>query len=264
MNRIFYKYQGAGNDFIIIINHDGFFNQVSKELISNLCDRKFGIGADGLILINECREADFEMIYFNSDGNESSMCGNGGRCVIALNYKEGLIGKKAVFKAIDGFHEGVVLENATIKIKMQDIEDIEIEDSIYIIDSGSTHYVKFVENVKQIDLVNEGRKIRNSDRFKSDGVNVNFAQIEKDHIFLRTYERGVEDETLSCGTGVVATAVANAIKGNNEKNTSTLINTPGGQLKVQFKRISENKFEDIWLEGPTQFVFQGELNVDVS
>ncbi len=257
----FYKYEGTGNDFIIIDNMELKFTLYQKS-ISKLCNRRFGIGADGLILLQNKKGYDFEMIYFNSDGNEGSMCGNGGRCITALANHLGIIKNKTKFSAIDGEHQSIVIsENnniSTISLKIQDINKIEVYYDFYFINTDSPHYVKFVNNINNFDVYNKGKKIRYDKKFVPTGTNVDFVEIIENAIFVRTYERGVENETLSCGTGVTASALATAIK-TDSNNDFYNIQTKGGNLKVSFKKHN-NSFTDIWLEGPVSFVFKGEIN----
>jgi diaminopimelate epimerase len=249
----FYKYEGTGNDFILIDNRNQNFKFDSIDLIKKLCHRKWGIGADGLILIQKDKEVDFEMIYFNSDGSQS-LCGNGSRCAIHFANHLGMIKDKTIFRAFDGIHEGYIRGNA-IYFKMKDVESITQEDDGHFeMNTGSPHYITFVEDVNQIDVVGVGRKIRNS---YQDGINVNFVQKKEDCIFVRTYERGVEDETFSCGTGVTACAL---VMGELGSKSPVIIHTRGGELKVEFKKVN-NSFQEIYLIGPAQLVFTGEFIV---
>ncbi len=257
----FYKYEGTGNDFIIVDNRELKFIPYQK-LISKLCNRRFGIGADGFILLQNKKGYDFEMIYFNSDGNKGSMCGNGGRCITALANHLGITKNKTNFSAIDGEHQSIVISEknniSTISLKMKDINKIEVYDDFYLINTGSPHYVKFVNDINNFDVYNNGKKIRYNKKFIPTGTNVDFVEIIDNEIFVRTYERGVENETLSCGTGVIASALATAIKtGNN--NDFFNIQTKGGNLKVSFKKHN-NSFTDIWLEGKVSYVFKGKIN----
>jgi diaminopimelate epimerase len=259
----FFKYHGTGNDFIIIDNRNKFFDKNNSTLISELCNRRFGIGADGLMLIENHSTYDFEMIYFNSDGKKGTMCGNGGRCIISFAKKLGLIKNSTKFVAYDKIYIGSI-ENNIIKLKFQDVQSIEEHSDNckngYIIDTGSPHFVKFVDNIENINVFEEGRKIRYSDKFKIDGINIDFVKIENDNtIFVKTYERGVEDETYSCGTGVVASAIATSFKTKSEINNYK-ITTKGGNLKVSFEK--SKIFENIWLEGPATFVFDGEIEIN--
>ncbi len=258
----FYKYQGTGNDFVMIDNRpDHRFTKKHTALVKQLCDRKFGIGADGLILLNDKKGYDFEMIYFNSDGNESTMCGNGGRCLIKFAHDLGAIDKKCLFLAIDGPHEGALLNEGVISLKMKDVDDLEhYKDNDVILNTGSPHYVRFANNVGGMDIVEEAKGVRYSERFTKEGINVNFAErISANEIFVRTYERGVEDETLSCGTGVVASSLAFAAKDGN-KVDKVRVKTPGGNLEVRFNAVGKG-YENVYLIGPAEKVFEGTIEV---
>ena len=258
----FYKYQGTGNDFIMIDNRAAqVLGKKDTQIIKRLCDRKFGIGADGLILLNEKTAYDFEMVYFNSDGNESTMCGNGGRCLIKFAHDLGVISSKCRFLAIDGPHEGEILSGGVISLKMIDVSSVELYNNTNVIlNTGSPHFVNFASNISGTDIVKEGRAIRYNERFAKEGINVNFAeQLGESELFVRTYERGVEDETLSCGTGVVASALALAHKGGNTiKRVS--IKTPGGKLEVKFEPNGSG-YKDIYLIGPAERVFEGTVEI---
>jgi len=261
----FYKYQGTGNDFILIDNRSFIIKNTIDytNTIINLCNRRFGVGADGLILINKSDKADFAMQYFNSDGKEGSMCGNGGRCSVAFANYLGIIKEKTVFEAIDGLHEANLFpkekDTSFVSLKMKTVEGIQKYNEGYILDTGSPHYVCFAENTESINVFIEGKKIRNSTKFFDKGINVDFATIYEDHIFVRTYERGVENETLSCGTGAVATAIAANFSG--QINNKFLLKTLGGKLSVSFNKTPDFKYTDIWIEGPVTNVFKGEINI---
>jgi diaminopimelate epimerase len=258
----FYKYHGTGNDFIIIDNRELQWKPDHQE-VTFLCDRHFGIGSDGMILLYNVQGFDFGMTYFNSDGNESTMCGNGGRCLTAFARLLGLVDKEARFLAIDGEHEALILnerENVTlIKLKMKDVTVDEPVSGNFFIDTGSPHYIIFSTNVDQMDIVKKARKIRYDTCFAEEGTNVDFVEIKNDHLFVRSYERGVEDETLSCGTGITASALAAAIKTPVNQGFFT-VQTRGGVLKVGFKQRG-NVFSDIWLEGPAEMVFKGTIEI---
>jgi diaminopimelate epimerase len=258
MNITFNKYQGAGNDFIIIDNREGLINPEDVNLINKLCDRRFGIGADGLILVSEVSNGDFEMKYFNSDGKPGSMCGNGGRCVAHFSRKSGIAGNKQKFLAFDGIHEASV-ENDIVRLQMADVSDYKIIDGSYFLNTGSPHYVVFTEGVEKMDVFNKGKKLRWAPEFAPDGTNVNFAEIINDTLYLRTFERGVEDETLACGTGITASAIASVLSG---RFVSAPVNVKarGGILKVEFA-VKDGKVTNIWLTGPATFVFEGEIEV---
>jgi diaminopimelate epimerase len=261
----FFKYQGTGNDFIIIDDRKKKFPINNTHLVAFLCDRKYGIGADGLMLLQDKKGYDFEMVYYNSDGNPSSMCGNGGRCLVAFAHHLGVIKKKAKFLAVDGEHEAEIISkdgNALqVKLKMQDVPKIEKIKNDLFLNTGSPHYVKFVKNISTYNVFEEGKKIRNSNTFKKEGTNVNFLEFKNNCLHVRTYERGVENETLSCGTGVTAAALAYAFVSNKNNLKELPIETPGGILKIHFKKKSNTSFDNIWLEGPATFVFEGKIKV---
>ena len=256
----FYKYQGSGNDFIIIDNREKAGDKLSTKQINKMCDRHFGIGADGLMLLNEKEGFDFEMIYFNADGNLGSMCGNGGRCIVQFASNMGIKKNEYIFSAIDGAHKAKVDLDRQVSLQMKDVQGVEFSLDHYVLNTGSPHYVKFVTGIEDLDVVSEGRKIRNSKQFAKEGINVNFIEtIDDDHIFVRTYERGVEDETLSCGTGVTASAL---IAAHNENGFNRVeVKSKGGNLSVEFDKISDTKFTNIWLSGPATFVFSGEYEI---
>jgi diaminopimelate epimerase len=257
----FYKYQGAGNDFILIDNRERASHKLSVEQINKMCDRHFGIGADGLMLLNEKEGFDFEMIYYNADGNLGSMCGNGGRCIAMFAFNMGIKKNEFIFSATDGIHRAKIDLNKQVSLQMNDVSDVEFSLDHYVLNTGSPHYVKFVSAVDTINVVAEGRKIRNSKEFAKEGINVNFVEnIDDDHIFVRTYERGVEDETLSCGTGVTASALVAAHNDNGFNHVD--VKTKGGNLSVEFDKISDTKFKNIWLSGPATFVFSGEYEIN--
>ncbi|MBN1597625.1 MAG: diaminopimelate epimerase [Bacteroidales bacterium] len=260
MNFQFYKYHGAGNDFIVIDNREDRFPQSDNKFIAGLCQRRFGIGANGLMLLHNHSKYDFEMKYYNADGMEGSLCGNGGRCIVAFAHRLGIIGNKTVFLAIDGEHRAVVVYHDYIRLKMKDVSEIEKGDDYFFLDTGSPHYVTFTEKVKEKDVYSAGKAIRYNDRFRSEGTNVNFVERLDDSLFVRTYERGVEDETLACGTGIVASAICAAINDNTDIN-SYHVKALGGELKVNFKR-NEEKITDIWLEGPAVKVFEGTIETE--
>lgn len=254
----FYKYQGAGNDFVIIDNRDNNI-QLSTAQINFLCDRRFGIGADGLMLLENADGFDYKMLYYNADGNESTMCGNGGRCIAAFAKKIEAAQAEQHFIAIDGPHLATIIEADTVALQMKNINHIEIDKEASILDTGSPHFVKFVTKLDGIDVVTAGRDIRNRERFQPKGINVNFVEVVDDKIKVRTYERGVEDETLACGTGVTAAAIAAAC--NKTGIIETDVEAMGGDLKVRFNKINSNQIEDIWLTGSAKLVFEGEIEI---
>ena len=259
MKLTFYKYQGTGNDFIIIDNRQGDI-LLTTEQVNRLCDRKFGIGADGLMLLNLRDGYDFEMKYYNADGKESSMCGNGGRCLTRFAFDMGIKKEAYQFIAIDGEHTARLVKNNWIELKMKDVLTIEYSSGNSVLNTGSPHYIKVVKDVMAIDVFKEGKEIRYSKEFEKEGLNVNFVQkVGKDKIIVRTYERGVEDETLSCGTGVTASALVAA---NNDNGFNRIeVKTIGGNLAVEFDKTSETSFKNIWLCGPAIFVFKGEIGL---
>lgn len=257
----FLKYHGAGNDFILIDNRTEQYNNLSEEDINKLCDRNFGIGADGLMLLGESENHDFTMKYFNSDGKESTMCGNGGRCIVLFAHHLGIIKESTIFTAIDGVHEAKLISPEIISIKMSDVSNIRKKGDVFVIDTGSPHHVEFRSNISEIDVLFEARKIRYNNEYSKDGINVNFVEIKDNHIFSRTYERGVENETLACGTGAVAIAIAHHVKNEEIKNGKYDINALGGKLMVAFETLNNNVFTNIILTGPVKKVFQGSINL---
>ena len=259
MTRNFYKYQGTGNDFVILDNRDGAHNDLQPAQVSEMCHRRFGIGADGLMLLNTIDGYDFEMKYFNADGKESSMCGNGGRCLVQFANHIGLTKTSYHFLAIDGPHDATLDENGWVRLKMKNVSGITHHHKGHVVDTGSPHYVQLVKDVKNLDVFTAGKVIRNSDDFIAEGINVNFFEVQPTQIFVRTYERGVEDETLSCGTGVTACAII--CNKNNDGLNKVNIATPGGKLLVEFAKTGKESFENIWLCGPATFVYKGEIDI---
>jgi diaminopimelate epimerase len=256
----FSKYQGTGNDFVMIDCIAQPDIQISNGLIQNLCNRRFGIGADGLICISAHDNFDFEMRYFNSDGSRS-FCGNGARCAVAFAHELGLFEKDANFLAIDGAHTAS-WDGEKVFLRMNDVDEVKQEAEHFIMDTGSPHYISFCPNLKKVDIVNFGQEIRYSDRFKAEGINVNAVEITSNNsLSILTYERGVEAETFSCGTGATAAALAYAKKLNAEELFKYSICVKGGTLKVQAKRKG-NGFEDIYLIGPAVHVFSGTIELD--
>ena len=254
----FDKYQGTGNDFVIIDNRNAHFDMNNIGLIRHICDRKYGVGSDGLILIENHDKWDFNMVFFNPDGSQS-FCGNGSRCAVAFAKEIGLIFDFAKFNSTDGYHEASINSNGLVKLKMQNVSNIEVSESHHFMDTGSPHYNCFRKNIDGIDVVAKGREIRYNKRFKEVGTNVNFIEQLSEGIKVRTYERGVEDETLSCGTGVTACALSTALI-SEAPSGEINVNTKGGDLSVSFTQ-TKNGFEDVLLIGPTKFVFKGELEV---
>ncbi len=234
------------------------FPAENEDLIRRLCHRRFGIGADGLILIRDHGTLDFRMVYFNADGFEGSMCGNGGRCAAAFSFHLGLSGEQAVFETIDGIHEAVLLDRETVRLRMKDVNDLTVKKDHFLLDTGSPHYVKFVNELESLDVNQAGRSVRFSRAFKEKGINVNFVQAGEGEIFVRTYERGVEEETLSCGTGVVAAAVC-AAAGGKSGEPGFRVRTRGGSLRVTFRQTGPASFEDVTLEGAATYVYKGSI-----
>lgn len=257
----FYKYHGTGNDFIMLNNLNCKYNNINSEIIKRLCHRKFGIGADGLILLNYTKYADFSMDYYNSDGNSSTMCGNGGRCITAFAKKMKIIKDKTSFLASDGLHKAFIDNKNIVTLKMIDVNEIKNIDNVdFKCYTGSPHLVKLVKNINNSDVYAEGKKIRYSKKYRKKGINVNFVEItDKEKLYVRTYERGVEKETLSCGTGAVASAISYAEK--TKINKTILVKTKGGKLSVSFERTGK-KFHNIWLTGTTNYVFKGTFYID--
>ena len=259
----FWKYHGTGNDFILLDDRSEDFPAAEHQYIARLCHRRFGIGADGLILLRNCPGYDFQMLYYNADGHPGSMCGNGARCIIAFARQLGLIGQQTTFRAPDGLHEAYIEADGTIRLKMQDVaaaEPIGATEGDVFFDTGSPHYVRFMTSerpsVADVNVVAEGRALRNS---RPHGTNVNFAEAPMSASQpwqVRTYERGVEDETYSCGTGVTAVALAAAGRG---AASPVRLRTPGGELEVAFEAQADGSFQNVWLSGPAVLVFEGKL-----
>jgi len=257
----FDKYQGAGNDFVILDNRQGKYNILTTAQIAFICDRHKGIGADGLILINSDSTVDFEMQYFNSDGNKSTLCGNGGRCAVAFAHKKNIINNATKFNAVDGIHSAIYDNAMQVKLEMQDVTKFSKVGSALVLDTGSPHYIQLVEDVQAVNIQKEGAAIRFSDPFLPRGININF--VEKDdptHYKIRTYERGVEGETLACGTGTVAAALA--MHYNSESANATVLHFKalGGNLTVSFE-VSNGNYHSIFLTGPAVFVFSGSIDI---
>jgi diaminopimelate epimerase len=255
----FYKYQGTGNDFIIFDNRNNEI-QLTKQQVATLCDRKFGIGADGLMLLQLKEGYDFEMIYYNADGGESSMCGNGGRCLVHFARHMGIVKESYNFIAIDGAHEAFFDEASWVHLKMNNVTQIIKHQNEFELNTGSPHYIVEVADIENYNVYEKGKAIRNSKLFIEKGINVNFVeQLNKGTIYVRTYERGVENETLSCGTGVTAAAIiyAHNDSGFNAVNIKTL----GGDLRVEYDKLNDSTFENVWLCGPATIVFVGIVTV---
>jgi len=255
----FYKYHGTGNDFILIDDRDDNIALTGGQ-VARLCHRHFGIGADGLMLLRTQIGYDFRMVYYNSDGGESTMCGNGGRCMTAFANRLGIIGSETRFIAIDGEHTATIGADGLISLHMKDVEGMDIQEFHTVLDTGSPHYVQLVHDVKEYDVYSEGRKIRYAPAYYPGGTNVNFVQLMGGRLYVRTYERGVENETLSCGTGVTAAAIAATAKFTGSFTTD--IETPGGHLQVSFSKDTPLTAKDVVLTGPAVFVFSGEIDTD--
>ena len=252
----FYKYHGTGNDFVMIDDRANQFPESDNTLIAKLCTRRFGIGADGLILLRNHPEHDFKMVYFNADGSESTMCGNGGRCLVAFAHFLKIFETNTTFEAIDGLHDATI-ENGLVNLKMQNVNKISPIDDGYFLDTGSPHVVSKVNSVADFDVYNSGKSIRNKSEFaQGGGTNVNFVEWKNDSLFVRTYERGVEDETYSCGTGVTASAIAQYVGKPAQENCIIPIQTLGGNLSISFNWDGSNA-TNVRLKGPAIQVFKG-------
>jgi len=260
MKILFSKYQGTGNDFIVIDNRNKLYDNLSNDKVKQLCDRRFGIGADGLMLLNIHEGYDFEMKYYNADGRESSMCGNGGSCLVKFASDIGIIKSEYKFIAIDGQHRASINTDGTVSLKMNDVNNVKFDHGNYILNTGSPHFVMPSTDVMHMDVVKRGRDIRYNNEFKKEGINVNFVEQSEDpgNIIVRTYERGVEDETYSCGTGVTASALVFAHNDNGFNRVE--VQTKGGHLSVDFEKIGD-EFRNIWLVGPAEKVFDGNLEI---
>jgi diaminopimelate epimerase len=259
----FYKYQATGNDFVIVDNRVNKL-EFSKSQIEKICDRKFGVGADGLVLIENHPILNFKLEYYNSDGSQS-LCGNGSRAAVKFAATLGIVNGKSRFEAYDGPHDAEI-NGEVVRLKMNDVKEVERVGDDYFINTGSPHYVRFVHDLKDYPVFEEGRKIRYSDAYAPAGTNVNFLEVlPGDVLFVRTYERGVEDETLSCGTGITAAALAGSLKGLSSPIT---IKALGGDLSVEFQTLKSSAhpgqsvmFQDIFLIGPAKMVFEGHLEL---
>ncbi len=261
MDLNFHKYQGTGNDFIIVDNFNGNWDKLETKFIQSMCDRNFGIGGDGLIKINRSPQFDFEMDYYNADGTKS-FCGNGARCAVTF-VKDNLINNSQfIFSAIDGVHHAQILDRM-VSLKMNDTYCKLEKNHDIILNTGSPHYVKYVSDLNGMDVFNEGRLIRYSSAFADGGINVNFVMPLTSHsISIRTYERGVENETLSCGTGATACAIVNAVVEDLFGKQTIAVRVKGGELEVTFNRINQSDFEDIYLIGPALKVFEGKIDIN--
>lgn len=257
MTLSFFKYQATGNDFVILDNRKGM-HAFSKPQIEKICDRKFGVGADGLILIEQDADHDFNLVYYNNDGSQS-LCGNGSRAAVSFAASLGIVNGRTSFNAYDGQHDAELLPSGIVRLKMNDVGRIQEIENDFFVNTGSPHYVKVVDDLPTYPVFDEGTKIRHLDQFSPAGTNVNFIQLQNDNtLFVRTFERGVEDETLSCGTGVTAAALVASLKGYK---SPVNIQTTGGDLSVEFKSGQSGTFTDIFLVGPAKMVFKGELEL---
>ena len=255
----FYKYQGTGNDFVIIDNRTAAFDATNQNLIAKICDRRFGIGADGFMLLEHAKDAqdDFKMVYFNADGNESTMCGNGGRCLVAFAHHLGIFEQETHFMAIDGRHYARMTSDKQVCLQMIDMEEVQHLETHSFLDTGSPHHVQQVSHLEIFDVYTEGKNIRYGAPYFEKGTNVNFVeQFSSDTFKVRTYERGVEDETLACGTGVTAVAIAMYDKGITT-HENLLLKVEGGELQVRFLPLPDNRYTDVFLTGPAELVFKG-------
>lgn len=256
----FYKYEGCGNDFVII-DERTIGLQLTKSHITALCDRRFGIGADGLLLLRTHPAFDFQMVYYNADGSRATMCGNGARCLSAFAHNMQAIGNKGRFIADDGPHTAEILwtEDAItqVAISMKDATPNEVSAEHVVINTGTPHYVLFVNDIETTDVVTIGKQIRYNPKFAPIGTNVNFVQITPEGIIVRTYEKGVEDETLACGTGVTASAMAASLLTGK---TGFDVKVRGGNLHVSFDK-RENTFTNVVLTGPARLVYSGQFDL---
>lgn len=257
MNIKFSKYQGAGNDFILIDHRMSNLKNIDNNLVKRLCDRRFGIGADGLMLLLKHDNFDFEMVYYNADGNLGSMCGNGGRCIVAFAKQLGIIDSEANFLAVDGPHYAKIsAEGNWVDLQMINVNHITKDGHAYVLNTGSPHYVEEVTNLKELDVFTAGKNIRNNETYRAEGINVNFVEDKGDHLFVRTFERGVEDETFACGTGVTAVALSRAKHLHQTGHIETAIKVLGGHINIKFD-YNGQEFTNIFLCGPAEKVFEG-------
>lgn len=253
----FFKYQGTGNDFVMIDNRESAFPEDIKY-VQRLCDRRFGIGADGLILIQNHPSLDFEMVYFNADGSKS-LCGNGSRCAVNFARQLEIIDHKTSFLTIDGEYSATIDDKQIVHLNMRDIEGLATKNEAFFLDNGSPHHIIFTNNNEETNVYRTGKTIRESDEYKPSGTNVNFVEIlDNNSIDVRTFERGVEDETLSCGTGVTASSLAASEKG---VQSPIQVKTKGGNLSVKFDKGAGGKFTNIYLAGPAEMVFAGKIEI---
>ncbi|EHO12933.1 diaminopimelate epimerase [Myroides odoratimimus] len=257
----FYKYQGTGNDFVMIDNRTSFFPKEDKELVAHLCHRRFGIGGDGLILLEEAEGYDFRMVYYNADGSESTMCGNGGRCLVAFAKQLKIINDNCRFIAIDGEHTATISSEGIVSLQMINVSGIEIEKSYSFLNTGSPHHVQVVRDLGSYDVFGIGQEIRESELYAPGGTNVNFVEQEgPNHFRIRTFERGVEDETLSCGTGATAVAISMYAQGKCDHN-EVKIDVEGGSLMISFETEDRISYRNVVLSGPAKLAFEGTIQI---
>lgn len=257
----FYKYQGTGNDFVMIDNRTSFFPKEDKELVAHLCHRRFGIGGDGLILLEEAEGYDFRMVYYNADGSESTMCGNGGRCLVAFAKQLKIINDNCRFIAIDGEHTATISSDGIVSLQMINVSGIEIEKSYSFLNTGSPHHVQVVRDLGNYDVFGIGQEIRESELYAPGGTNVNFVEQEgPNHFRIRTFERGVEDETLSCGTGATAVAISMYAQGKCDHN-EVKIDVEGGSLTISFETDDRISYRNVVLSGPAKLAFEGTIEI---
>jgi len=261
MSTQFFKYQGAGNDFILVDNRDLSFKDTDNKIVHKLCDRRFGIGGDGFMLLQNHPDFDFEMRYFNADGNPGSMCGNGGRCIVAFAKHLGIIDSETNFLAVDGPHYAKISDEGNwIDLQMIDIDTISKDGDAYVLNTGSPHYVAEMQGLESYDVYSNGKEIRNNETYRKEGINVNFVEDQGDHLFVRTFERGVEDETYACGTGVTAVALSMAYQKEQTGHIETPVKVLGGNLNIKFD-YDGSRFTQVFLCGPAEKVFQGEISI---
>jgi len=261
VNIKFYKYQGAGNDFILVDNRKNVVNHQNPALIARLCDRRFGVGGDGMMFLQEKTGYDFEMVYYNADGQPSSMCGNGGRCIVAFAKFLGIIDSETDFLAVDGPHHAKISASGDwVSLQMIDVNEINKDGEAYVLNTGSPHYIAMASGLKDKDVYHDGHAIRNNDTYKAKGINVNFVEPMEGGYFVRTFERGVEDETYACGTGVTAVALAMAKHNHQTGKLNTPIKVLGGDLNIRFETDGSN-FSHIFLEGPAKLVVEDEVEI---
>lgn len=257
----FSKYQGAGNDFILIDHRMSNLKNLDEAVVAQLCHRRFGIGADGLMFLTAHQDYDFEMVYYNADGKLGTMCGNGGRCIVAFAKHLGIIDRETNFLAVDGPHYAKIsAEGNWVDLQMIDVHQIHKDGGAFVLNTGSPHYVEEVNGLANKNVFIEGGRIRNNEIYQKEGINVNFVEDKGDRLFVRTFERGVEDETYACGTGVTAVAMAMAKKHGKSGHITTKIEALGGHLQINFD-YDGNTFRQVFLCGPAVKVFEGTVTL---